>query len=292
VVGDNRRQAQDGTNGYHGAAVLGLLLSPDNGKGVAGIAPHVARRRTASHYVAASADPGHVANAIQALTPGSSTDDPMKVLSPGDVLLLEVQRGSADFQTNPFFPTEIDAADHRAIQAAVAQGIIVIEAAGNSNCDLDAPGKMPALDSGAILVGAANSGVSQVGNGDPFHLRAEFSNFGQRVHCYGWGDSVVTCGFGTLKPSGSPPVIPDTQTYANDFDGTSAAAALVAGAVVLIQSYYQTKNGRPLTPTEMRGVLTDSQLGTPHGSRTAIAENIGRMPDLKKIFEAIDRGDF
>ncbi len=106
-------------------------------------------------------------------------------MSAGDVLLLEVQRGA------PPLPTETDLADFDAIRLAAARSVIVVEAAGNGNNDLDAwtdgsgrfrlrRGHVDFRDSGAIMVGAARSAVV----GGTAHDRAGFSNFGSRIEAW------------------------------------------------------------------------------------------------------------
>jgi hypothetical protein len=100
---------------------IGVIAADDNTRGVGGAAPSIASLRATSHWDGAT--PLHVADAIVAALP---------TMSAGHVLLLEVQRGAAPL------PTETDAGDFDAIRLATARGIIVVEAAGNGNNDLDA----------------------------------------------------------------------------------------------------------------------------------------------------------
>jgi hypothetical protein len=179
LSGDNRH----GVGGYvgnHGTAVLGEIVGSDNTVGVVGIAPSIANVFMASHFDLATNTTGHVADAIVDVLPS---------LAPGDVILLEIQKG--------LLPTETDDADFDAIRLAVAHGIVVVAAAGNGGFDLDAyvsPGGQQILDrthadfrdSGAIMCGAASSTVP--------HERMNFSNFGTRIDCYAWGENVTTCG--------------------------------------------------------------------------------------------------
>ena len=68
-------------------------------------------------------------------------------------------------------------------------------------------------DSGAIMVGAALSPLP--------HDRANFSNFGTRIDCYGWGENVTSAGYGDLTPVRTP----DNSTYTAVFSGTRLSVA-------------------------------------------------------------------
>jgi serine protease len=244
----------------HGTAVLGIVGGVDNKKGIVGVAPGVTSVRVVSEYEAASETDGHVADAIVAA---------ISVMAPGDVLLLEAQRD--------FLPTEIDEADFTAIRLAVAHGIIVVEAAGNGNADLDALPAGVSLhgDSGAIMVGSCESTRLHnryVGLGDG-------SNFGSRIDCFAWGEDITTAGFGDLDEGTD-----DNNIYTCSFDGTSGAAAIIAGAALIIQGMYQAtpSAGGRLSPLQMRTLLSDSATGTPQGPRPG---RIGVMPNLRSIIE-------
>jgi hypothetical protein len=262
---------RDGFGGYvgnHGTAVMGVIAADDNTRGVVGAAPSIASLRATSHFDGAT--PLHVADAIVAALP---------TMSVGHVLLLEVQRGG------PPLPTETDMADFDAIRLATARGIIVVEAAGNGNNDLDAfidaagrfrlrRGHADFRDSGAIMVGAAESPVV----GGNAHDRASFSNFGSRVDCYGWGENVTTCGYGDLSAGA-----PIDASYTGSFSGTSSASPIVVGAAVLTQSLYRSVTGTLLSPGQMRSILSNPANGTPQSA--AVAGAIGVMPNLRQIGE-------
>ncbi len=273
LFGVNR--AQDGKKpGHHGTAVLGQLAA--DGKRVQGIAAGIARFVVASHAADrenANADKqdnnGHVAAAItQALSPPRNEPAP---LQPGDILLLEVQRGR--------LPVEADEADFNAIRLAAGLGIIVIEAAGNGGFNLDAfsdphTGRSlrrgdSRVDSGAILVGAARADLP--------HDRAPFSNYGSRLDCFGWGEAVTTCGYGDLTGTEAK------NSYTNSFSGTSSASAIIAGAAALLQCLHETLAGKRLVPQAMREILADPTTGTRQGPN--VPGHIGVMPDLKAIVQ-------
>lgn len=266
IFNDNR----DGVGGYkgdHGTAVLGEVVGVDNTIGVIGIAPEVTSVRMVSHYDVASNTALHVADAILAA---------IAMMNPGDVLLLEVQRN--------YLPTETDPADFDAIRLAVALGIIVVEAAGNGDSDLDSwtdpmgqrllnRNDVAFADSGAIMVGSSVSTVPHdryvgcgVGCG---------SNYGSRIDCYGWGENITTAGYGFDG------TIPDNSTYTNNFGGTSGASPMITGAALILQGMYEAVNGIRLSPSQMRILLSNAATGTPQGG--GVPGSIGVMPNLRAI---------
>lgn len=270
VFNDNRDGIAD-YKGNHGAAVLGEVVGVDNNIGIIGIAPGVASVRMASHYEAETDTSGHVADAILAA---------ISLMSPGDVLLLEVQKG--------LLPTEIEQADFDAIRLATDTGIIVVEAAGNGNSDLDGITDESGLnvlnrnssdfqDSGAIMVGASVSNVGPDGG----HERIEFSNFGSRIDCYAWGENITTCGYGDLDAGSG-----DDNSYTSAFGGTSGASPIITGAALILQSIYQHLNGKLLTSQEMRSILSNPVTGTPQGPEPG---HIGVMPNLRSIIENLSK---
>ena len=264
IYGDNR----DGVGTYkgnHGTAVLGEIVGIDNSLGVVGIAPGVTSVRMVSHFDAGTNTALHVADAILAAIPNMNV---------GDILLLEVQRS--------FKPTEIDDVDFDAVRLASALGIIVIEAAGNGNTDLDAYTDASGdnvlnrtsadfRESGAIMVGACESALP--------HDRWSSSNFGSRIDCFGWGENVVTCGYGDLDNGGGD----DDRTYTDTFGGTSGASPMIVGCAAILQGKYETSTGTRLSPGQMRVLLGNPITGTPQGPGRA--GNIGVMPDLRDIIQ-------
>ncbi len=264
IFADNR-EGVSGLRDDHGTSVLGIVGAVKNRVGVIGIAPGVSSMKVVSHYQAASGTENHVADAIVAA---------VRAMAPGDVLLLEVQRA--------YYPTETDVADFDAIRLASAAGIIVVEAAGNGNADLDA---LPAGvsfhgDSGAIMVGSCESALPHnryVGLGF-----GQGSNYGSKINCFAWGQRIVTTGNGDLS-AGRRGTFNDD--YTRTFGGTSGAAAIIAGAALVVQGMYQAipPGGGRLSPLQMRTILSDRTIGTPQGSSTR--ENIGVMPNLRAILQ-------
>jgi hypothetical protein len=289
-------------NRQHGTRVLGILAASEN----TGTLPNwkgIAER--AGGFVVSIwwNTPGgvvqNVENAIKAassfLSAGGKT---------GDVVLLELDTEVAGFGSARW-PIECSASVFPAIREATALGITVVEAAGNSGYDFDdlnsSPFKVnPASDpsrytpnpnynqdSGAIIVGAvAMTPHGTTGRGD----RA--SNYGSRVNCFAWEDSVYTQEIDATNGA-------NTDTAGNprttvNFSGTSAASAIIAGAAIVLQSISEQPApqgiGRRLTPAEMRTRLSDFTTGTLSANSSAAnpnADRIGVMPNLSLIINKL-----
>ncbi|HET9988199.1 MAG TPA: S8 family peptidase [Kofleriaceae bacterium] len=247
----------------HGTAVLGEVVGRDNGKGVIGIAPDV------DHVFTSSIGGESVADAI---------DSAAEQLHPGDVLLIELQG------TGPrgrYVPIEFWDDNFEAIQIAVARGIVVVEAAGNGNEDLDLPVFKRKFDrwsrdSGAILVGAG----APPREGFRDRTKLDFSNYGSRVDVQGWGRKVTTLDYGDLQSCKGADRSYTDRHYTGEFSGTSSASPIVAGAAILVESYVRTKLGTPLSPNEVRALLRAT--GTPQAGD--VKKQIGPRPDLARAF--------
>jgi serine protease len=264
----------------HGTAVLGVLVARDNGFGATGIVPD-AEIGWSSPILASF--PNFVYFVAAAIDRAAS------VLSFGDVLLIEQQYPGGDGGTpcqvnaNPcgcvqyaYAPVENTQADFDAIKNATTRGIIVVEAAGNGQMNLDAPhyeGRFDhnVRDSGAILVGAGGAT-----NQAPLC----FTNFGSRVDVQGWGNSVETLGYGDgpgLRINGDDA----RQWYTRSFGGTSSASPIVAGAICAIQGIRIARGEPKFGPTTMRALLRST--GTP---QAASPKQIGPLPDLRKAIHS------
>lgn len=254
----------------HGTAVLGQIGARNNQLGGRGIATACVMRVVSEWQI------GEVHNVAEAITSAAA------VMRKGDVLLLEAQ---ASYDIHKKIPVEVDDVVFDAIRVACDAGIIVVEAAGNGGVDLDRfmtkdgyelfkRGSSTFRDSGAILVGSATMGVP--------HLRHPGSCHGSRVDCFAWGEGVTTCGDGWEGD--------DIDTYTNDFDGTSAASAVVAGAAVLLQGWWKKSKNQVLSPAQMRSMLSDPNLLLGNGSRHTTSANpatdrIGVMPNMRCLLE-------
>lgn len=243
----------------HGTAVVGLLTARDNGFGVTGAVPDATLRLATPVFWIFYYPALGILNAAGQM-------------SPGDVLLLEIEHRDSYGQQGPL---ETDPSVYDAIRTVTQAGIIVIEPAGNGNRSLDPPsfgGRFDRnlKDSGAIMVGAGDDSLA--------HSLTSQSNYGERVDVQGRGEGVITTGYGCLHWGGSP-----QASYTNEFAGTSSASAIVAAAAVSIQGHLKA-TGRPvLTPAQMRSLLVAT--GTPQTG----TEKIGPYPDLRAAVAALDQ---
>ncbi len=250
----------------HGTAVLGEIAAVDNTLGVVGISPNLSSVRVVSQWrTAATYD---TENAIL---------DAIEALNFGDVLLLEAQ---TTIPGSSYLPVEVDAAVFEMIRLGTALGIIIVEAGGNGATDLDTAtdafgnqvfnrSSADFRDSGAIVVGAASSAAP--------HTRMSFSNYGSRIDCYGWGQSVETTGDGWMGNA--------TNTYTSGFSGTSSASPIVAGAALAVQGMAENSLGYRFSAWQMRAILSDSATGTL--SNNPATDRIGVMPNLRNIADDV-----
>lgn len=232
----------------HGVAVMGLLLAGENGYGINGAVP-LARGLV---YSVMHGDTQILAAAI---------DD----LSPGDIMLMEMQRGDGGVP-------DIPKANWDLVKQAVDVGIVVVQTAGNGGQDMDSPGYdeyNARGDNGAIRVGA--------GSADTRHDALNFSTYGSSVHIQGWGQRVFTLGYGEHVVYGDDP----NQEYTGGFNGTSSAGPVATAAVALVQSYAKDIRGEMLDSRTMRDLLVET--GVPQGA----GGHIGPLPDTRAAIERL-----
>lgn len=273
----------------HGTAVLGEIGGHDNNLGIVGIAPD-AKVSAVSHNL-----PRGSAHAIELAS---------SLLRPGDILLLEMHRAGPrhGFTTRNdqlgYIAVEWWPDDFLAIQLAIVRGVIVVEAAGNGAEDLDdaiyetpAPHfpttwKNPfrtAADSGAIVVGAGAPPPGTHGrNHGPDRSRLDFSNFGSRVDCQGWGREVTTTGYGDLFGG----TLVEDYWFTDIFSGTSSASPIVTGVVACLQGISKARGGL-LTPSAARSLLRSNGSSQTAAPGRPISQRIGKRPDLRILIPAM-----
>lgn len=262
----------------HGEAVLNIILKQHEAAGGIGIAPK------ANGYIVSQWRPDGNFNTADAIVAAISE------LEFGDIILLEAQVFNFP-NMQSLWPVEIQPAIFESIRLATSLGITVIEAGGNGQNSIgegndldhfiDDQGrktfdpKGPGFrDSGAILVAAGSDSIP--------HKRIRHSNIGSRMDCYAWGERVSTEG-SHLGPSDVA-----LNSYRKKISGTSSAAAIIAGAAIIVQSIVDANYGFRLRPKQMRQILGDDLLGTPSENGRSV-DRIGSMPDLKKIIEYIHK---
>lgn len=249
----------------HGTAVLGELVGIRNGFGVTGIVPR------ASIRVAAT-------NTSRGFSVARAITGAAAVLDAGDVILIEQQAavcgGACGSDQVGCGPVEWNQAEFDSIETATGLGIVVVEAAGNGNVNLDGPAclgrfKRATRDSGAIVVGAGAPNT---------RTRLSFSSYGSRVDVQGWGSDVWSTGYGDAFNPGSI-----RRRYTATFGGTSGASPIVTGAVAAVQGALKADGRRFATPAEIRRALVRTGLAQRGG------KHIGPLPQIVKALNLLKR---
>ncbi|RRJ67785.1 serine protease [Paenibacillus oralis] len=274
----------------HGTAVLGEVSGDENGFGIKGICPDGMIKG-----ISIFEDQGQ-ANSARAIVQAA------QLLNPGDIILIELHRPGPQATgrgQEGYIPIEWWPDDFEAIQYACRRGIIVVEAAGNGNVNLDDPiynepdagfprnWKNPFnrnnRDSGAIVVGAgAPPEGTHNRNHGPDRSRLEFSNYGEMVDVQGWGREVTTTGYGDLQQGNG-----ENQWYTDTFSGTSSASPIIVGVLGCLQGVLRGRNKELLTWERARELLRSTgspQQDAPLRPRT---QRIGNRPDLRQLMGRI-----
>ena len=256
----------------HGTAVLGMLAARNNNVGTTGIAYDstlfVVARQTAAGF-----------------NPAAAVTTATAALRPGDIMVLEMQDDGPAPGNADLVPIEWMKSVYDAIVLAIGNGIIVVEAAGNGSQNLDSAafntGHSPFRadhDSGAIIVGAG----AVPGGTDTDRSRLSFSSYGSTVDLQGWGENVITTGYGDLYAADGM-----NSFYTATFNGTSSATPTVAGACAALQSRHKFTNfGAVLTPFEMREILRTTGSAQVAGTNP-VSQNIGPRPDLRAAMQVV-----
>ena len=289
----------------HGTAVLGIIGAQDNGFGALGLAPNASLGF--SSILAFDLEQGlepSVARAVQAAAQWVGTNGivviELHVPAPIPVSRCDpsCNPGQCNYVAMEYFPAIFDV-----IQAATSAGVHVIQAAGNGEVDLDqALPDRRLRDSGAVLVGASlaprlpdypTAGQPMIPQRQP----ACFSNFGEAVDLFGWGEHIVTTGYGT-DPYTHHPVhdlpyfqqpLPE-QGYTDSFGGTSGATPLVVGVAAQVLGMAAAR-GETLLPHDLRSLLMKTGVRQSSGAppdRPAEFRLIGVQPDAQAAWNAFE----
>ena len=266
----------------HGAAVLGVLAGVENGIGVTGMAPRLPVGISHPNRLVCVPLPCRtVFNTADAINQAAGQ------LRNGDIILIEVQVGGpvgtltcntscGNCSQFGMIAVEYYQAEYDAIRnATVSSLIVVVEAAGNGQMNLDDARynnlfNRSTRDSFAIMVGAGGSSSRS-----PWC----WSDAGNRVDVQGWGDSVVSAGYGDLFG------MTETRWYTSSFGGTSSGSAIISGAVANVQGVRRTRGLAHLSSIQMRQLLRQT------GVAQASGRQIGPLPNLKEAIAVyIDGG--
>ena len=212
---------------YHGTHVAGTVAALDNGVGVVGVAPGA---RLWAVKVLDSNGSGYTSGIIAGID---------WVVAKGDIEVMNLSLGGSG----------VSSAYQTAIDNAVANGVAVVVAAGNSSAD--ASNYSPAFVPSAITVSAlADFDGLEGGNGTSCYANdtevddtlADFSNYGAPV-------DIAAPGYCVLSTFPTEYNVAQPGYYT--LDGTSMAAPHVAGAAAVLAS-----NGMPAG--EIVGYLTST----------------------------------
>lgn len=262
-----------GFDDHHGTAVIGMLSADDNGWGIKGLC-RGAGLMTCGTYYGSPTPSWNVAGAIALAIVN---------LSPGDVILLEQQWDYNDPNTpgpdyvpiewwlNTWPNGQTSNAVYVAILNAIANGIHVVEAGGNGGVDTDNLAWF--ADSHAVIVGAGGAYAGGALGGQNLE-RLSFSSFGSRFNVQGWGENVVTTGYGDLYSA-----MGHNYRYTQTFSGTSSASAHVAAALACYSGSSKGLYGLPPDPLPARSNL--ATYGKPQFF--GLAGVIGPRPDLLRL---------
>ncbi len=268
----------------HGTAVMGVIVSLNNGWGTTGAAYE------ANPYVA----PVYLNSSWQLTT---AMTHAMPYFSEGDVWLIEQHLPGPNYPGGDtqqgYVSVEWIESCYNVILTAIGNGIHVVEAAGNGSEDFDDPiystgngGHWPFLpenNSGAIYVGGG--AVPEEFNGSQVdRSRLTYSNYGSRLDVQGWGEQVMTTGYGDYYSTEG-----EDYYYTSTFNGTSSSSPVVASAVIALESIYRERTGGGHMDTDvLRDFLKATGSPQQDGYNPA-SEHIGPRPDVLAAIEGFGR---
>lgn len=248
---------------YHGNAVLGQLVAPDNGYGVQGYV-----RAAEVLMVAPYAD-------VNAYSVAAAIVNSIPLLAEGDIVLLEQQ----SFDFGAYCPMERNPSVFDAIEYATELGIVVVEPSGNGAQDLDAGYwegwfDRTTHDSGAIMVG----GGAIDGPFSTARTWSGGSSYGSRIDVQGWYDHIATVGAAEMSDLFYPNRDP-LQAYTAYFGGTSGASPQIVAMATMLQSMQVESGVAPFRPKELRLLLSRFALEQP----STDVFRIGGQPDIQSL---------
>lgn len=244
IVGDDPNNSKErfygnndikGPDALHGTHVSGIIAADRNNTlGIKGVADNVLIMGVRNTPNGDERDKD-VANAIR-----YATDNGAKVIN---------------MSFGKSYSTDKAAVDE-AVKYAVSKDVLIVQAAGNENQDIDVESNFPSRKymNGGVAAGYITVGAS--GFIDDETLKADFSNFGKT--------SVDVFAPGVKINSTTP-----ENTYKLE-NGTSMAAPVVSGLAALIRSYYPK-----LTAVQVKDIILRSVVKINH--------NITYLKDEKPV---------
>jgi hypothetical protein len=263
----------------HGSAVMGVLVSKNDGIGTTGIVYDASWGFISKFFYgvnAVNSDSSEVKVRAYARSLAKSIDTAVAELEAGDVLVMEIQVAGT---LKKFSPVEYWPEAYDALKRATEKGIHCVEAAGNGGHSLDHESyqgifDLKRKDSGCILVSAVTLEPTNDNRG---HRKVRSSNYGSRIDAHGYGKNVASVGYGNLYDDGGD------SKYTRFFGGTSSATPIVAGAIAAVSSIAK-EQGVIISPKKMRTLLRE--FGTPaYGDEEY---PIGKLPNIKKMVERLN----
>lgn len=231
--GNNDIKGPDALHGSHVAGIIGADRT--NGIGIKGVADNVIIIGVRNTPNGDERDKD-VANAIR-----YATDNGAKVLNMSFGKSYSWDKSVVD----------------EAVKYAVSKDVLLIQAAGNDNADIDVE---PTFPTAKYLDGGVASSWITVGASGPIdgdELKAEFSNYGKKnVDVFAPGVRINS-------------TVPDGNKYIEE-DGTSMAAPVVTGLAALIRSYYPK-----LTAMQVKDIILKSVVKVNH--------NVTNMQGAEKV---------
>ena len=259
---------QTGSSSFHGTHVSGTIgANANNGAGITGInwVSQIIPLRVLGKCGGYDSD---IADAIVWASGGAVSGLPA---NPQPARLMNLSIGGLISGTNPTCAVD-EPATQNAINAALANGAVVVVAAGNNNTD--ARPYSPASCNGVITVAATTQ------NGG----RAYYSNFGVYVEIAAPGGSRTANDIAT-RPSvlstlnigaTSPDLSASGWIYQN-YAGTSMATPHVAGIASLMLSI-----GPELTPAQVVSIMQTTARAFPAGTFGDCTSNLGSVTSIVK----------